>query len=113
MAAKAKTTTRTRGATVALPTTVESEEASWPGGSRGAGSRNAALREQLTGDVEGMEFGSVRRYRVTGDAQKPFLNLFRSVVANVWEGAYGVRASIQADSVVVKLDNPITRTRTS
>ena len=94
-----------------LPASVDVEEdVVWPGQSRNG--NNAALREQLTEDVQDMEYGSVRRYLVTGDKeQKAFLNLFRSVVKNVHSDKYGVAAVMQSTGVIVKLGTKTTRAR--
>jgi hypothetical protein len=96
---------------VTLPASVDMEEdVIWPGQSRNG--NNAALKEQLAEDIAEMEFGSVRRYAITGaKEQQAFLNLFRGQVDKVHSGKYGVAAVLQSTGVIVKLGNKTTRPR--
>lgn len=99
---------------VALPSTISgSADVAWPGQASGAGSRNAALRSQLTEEVSAMEFGSTRSYDIAGEKeQAAFLNLFRSVVDNVHAGkGWGVQAVRRETDVVVRIGNKVTRQR--
>lgn len=112
MAAK-KGAQRAPRTTVTLPSSIESEEVVWPGQSRTA---NAGLRAELTEIAKGMDFGSVRRLNVAGTAagtaeQKATLTMFRSVVSNVFNDEYGVRAVFQPEGIVVKIVEKVYRTR--
>lgn len=111
--AGAKTETETDKAKrdrVDLPTSIERMEVAWPGQARNTA--NAPLRQQLVEDVGAMEYGSVRHYSIGGDReQAAFLSLFRSVVHSVYGDQYGVQAVRQENAVIVRLHDPVKRTR--
>lgn len=112
MVAKQKSATPRTRTVVKLPQDISGSEASWPGYAGSKTSPNATLRASLTEDVEDMGFHSVRQYDITGNKeQDAFLTLFRSVVAKVHNGAYGVQAVKQDNVVIVRLSDPVTRAK--